>query len=153
MAPSMPAASSKMRRSDPPAAASISPTGTSPSRCAGSEMAQPSIMLICGPWRIEQLDIVGGAQRFAAQNAQRHPRVVDIALARDQETMPGKALRGGKAALGVHDADIEKFRHLDLFDQRAGPGKRRQRALKSLRHGLVEVVERNSLRHREPHSP
>jgi hypothetical protein len=42
----MPAASSKIRRSDPPAAASISPTGTSPSRCAGSEMAQPSIMLI-----------------------------------------------------------------------------------------------------------
>ena len=35
-----------MRRSDPPDAASISPTGTSPSRWAGSEMAQPSIMLI-----------------------------------------------------------------------------------------------------------
>ena len=29
-----------MRRSDPPAAASISPTGTSPSRFAGSEIAQ-----------------------------------------------------------------------------------------------------------------
>ena len=43
---SIPAASSKMRRSDPPAAASISPTGISPSRCAGSEIAQPSSMLI-----------------------------------------------------------------------------------------------------------
>ena len=35
-----------MRRSDPPDAASISPTGTSPSRWQGSEIAQPSIMLI-----------------------------------------------------------------------------------------------------------
>ena len=43
---SIPAASSKIRRSDPPAAASIKPTGASPSRWQGNEIAQPSMVLI-----------------------------------------------------------------------------------------------------------
>ena len=47
----MPAANSKIMRSEPPDAASIRPTGTSPSRCAGSEIAQPSIVLIIAQLR------------------------------------------------------------------------------------------------------
>ena len=50
-----------MRRSDPPDDASINPTGTSPSRWAGSEIAQPSIMLISVQLRNDR--------RLAAANA------------------------------------------------------------------------------------
>ena len=166
---SIPAASSKMRRSDPPAAASIRPTGTSLSRWAGSEIAQPSSVLISvqlrsarrfslgkglvvgeigdfrrrisrgrhhqrvigrdaifGPRdegfsRVEEIDIVGGADAFAAQDANADAGIVNVALALDQKAVPGIAFRSRKAALGVHHADVEKFRHLDPLDQRARP--------------------------------
>jgi hypothetical protein len=65
---SIPAASSRVRRSDPPAAASIKPTGTSPARCAGSEIAQPSSTLISVQlrkarkfWSVNALSSAGSA--------------------------------------------------------------------------------------------
>src|SRR6266702_4299008 len=129
MTASIAAASSKIRRSDPPAAASISPTGTSPSRWQGSEIAQPSIMLISVQLR--------SASRLAAVKALSSAR---------------SAMRGGETALGVHHPDIEEFRHRNALDQRALPRQRLQRALECPHHRFLQLVERNRGRHRQTHA-
>ncbi|GCC45360.1 hypothetical protein chiPu_0029197, partial [Chiloscyllium punctatum] len=49
-------------------------------------------------------------------------------------------------------ADIEQFRHLDAFDQGAGARQRSQCTLEGLCDGIVEIVERDRSRHREPHA-
>ena len=66
--------------------------------------------------------------------------------------MPGIAFGRRKAALGVHRADVEEFRHLDALDERAVTDERFQRALEGLGHSLIEIVERDRGRHREPHA-
>ena len=78
--------------------------------------------------------------------------IVDVAIAGDEIAMPGIAFGRRKTALGVHHADIEKFRHLDPLDQRALARQRFQRALEGLRHRLIEIVERDRGRHRQPHA-
>src|SRR5215469_257751 len=103
-----------MRRSAPPDDASIRPTGTSPSRCAGSEIAQPSIMLIRVQLRsarrfcvvkalssarsalVDEIDVVGRALRLAAHDAHGYAGIVDVALGRDEIAMPGIAFGGGE---------------------------------------------------------
>ncbi|GCC48875.1 hypothetical protein chiPu_0033090, partial [Chiloscyllium punctatum] len=59
-----------MRRSEPPAAASIRPTGASPWRCAGSEMAQPSSTLISEGLR--------SARKFSVANALSSARLAMV---------------------------------------------------------------------------
>ena len=66
--------------------------------------------------------------------------------------MPGVAFRSGKAALGVHDADVEEFRHLDPLDQRAVRATAFERTLERPAHCIIEVVERDRGRHRKPHA-
>ena len=181
MASSIPAASSKMRRSAPPAAASISPTGTSPSRWHGSEIAQPSIMLISVQLRsarrfclgerlvvgevgdhgrrigggrhhqrvigrearvgarderaarAEQIDVVGGADAFAAQDAHatRGDRRRRPCWRSDSGARHSFPPRQSRPWLFI-GADVEEFRHLDPLDQRALARQRLQRALEGL---------------------
>ena len=92
------------------------------------------------------------AHAFAAENPQRHPGVVDIALAGDQITMPGIAFGGGETAPGVDHRDVEEFQHRDPLDQCALARQCLQRAIERPRHLVIEFVERDRGRHRQPHA-
>ena len=66
--------------------------------------------------------------------------------------MPGIALGGGKTALGVDGADVEKFRHLDLLDQGALPRQRSHGTFEGAGHGVIKVIQRGRGRQRQPHA-
>ena len=142
---SIPAASSKMQRSDPPAAASISPTGTSPSRCAGSEIAQPSSMLISVQLR-KRAQVLRGERLVVGEvgdfwrrvgGGRQHQRVIgrDARLrARDERASRVEHVDvvGRAHAFAAQDADVNAG-IVDVAladDQIAVPGKafRRRKA-------------------------